>query len=604
MDRPGSSVPAWRRLGLKLRTTDQSGDAVPESNVPKSVGKQPEDSGGSSSGRNGVLSETHSGHGPTQNGKPSRLGKRKTQDRPAEGHGHAFKKSKKSEGHEQHNGGPARTVVTTSRKKHEDPNPRPNPALATEIQHPQGDPNYRKKKGQRISHKQPRQKSPSPREISPGDDVAVLRVSTENGFSASLPPEGIQALLTTPRALIKSHKLLGTSPPSSDRRKSVTFTPDTKTADGNSATTLFKKWVSEQGNASAEFSPAEVALFIPPPKAAEKETKNKRRKKTSSPKLIDSQGKVSHARQPAITPPIPSESASKGGKAGVESKSGSLTSRSKKKDPSVYLDYLLQYHNHRENWKFNKTRQNDVLDNALNIFRIREEHSAALLQYIEGLQGAGVISRLTEQCKMRLKELDEEDRKAMGTMDNAEDRKAAKYEALQARLAQEKKRRRTQEDIQGLAESENPDGYIRRLKRHRAEALLVTLSRTAPLHPIPATKASTLSQYLAPTDADSIITRRPSRKRKSRTEISSDDDSSTISSSSDEQSSSDNDESEDDDSNSSEPSDDARDSSDAEEDSDEESSSTSTASVKSTSNGNSEDDESDSRSSSSSSDSE
>jgi hypothetical protein len=59
---------------------------------------------------------------------------------------------------------------------------------------------------------------------------------------------------------------LSLSPSKADRRKSVTFTPDTKTSDGNSASNLFKKWVAEQKGSGADFTQAEVSQFTEPPK--------------------------------------------------------------------------------------------------------------------------------------------------------------------------------------------------------------------------------------------------------------------------------------------------------------------------------------------------
>jgi hypothetical protein len=175
------------------------------------------------------------------------------------------------------------------------------------------------------------------------------------------------------------------------------------------------------------------------------------------------------------------------------------------------------------------------VDNALNIFRIPEKHSDALLEYVQGLKGAGVIERLKGKCKSTLKELDEEEvkdkAKDMSTDDPA--RKAAYEEALKTRISKEEKRRKVEGDIVDLVGHPHGDGYLRRMRRGRAEALLVALGRTAPI--LPATPANGINPMLK-----NIAPVRDSKKRKRRGDISSDE-SSSDSSSSEESSDSDSD---------------------------------------------------------------
>lgn len=212
--------------------------------------------------------------------------------------------------------------------------------------------------------------------------------------------------------------------------------------------------------------------------------------------------------------------------------------KGKKKDPSRYLNYLAQYHQDRNNWKFNKAIQNDVLENSLNVFRIPEQHSEALLEYVRGLQGAGVIQRLRERCIKAIGELDEEEKKA-GKMDDPEVRKAAKEEALEERLSKERKRRRVEADIENFNGHPDNEAYVRRLKRGRAQALLSALDMAAPA-PAPQQVRAAVAQPSEVTRASTLNV----RKRKKRTDVSSDessDSSSSDESSSDESSSSDED---------------------------------------------------------------
>jgi hypothetical protein len=213
----------------------------------------------------------------------------------------------------------------------------------------------------------------------------------------------------------------------------------------------------------------------------------------------------------------------------TDSTATAVKSKGKKKDPSIYLSYLSQYHSDRSHWKFNKAKQNDVVDNALNIFRIPNEHSEALLEYVQGLKGAGVIERLKGKCENTLKELDKED-----AMEDPSARKAMQDEALKVRVAKEAKRRKVEGDLEGLAGHPHGDGYIRRMRRERAEALLTALGRTAPI--LPATNANGINPMLK-----HVAPVRDSRKRKRRGDISSDDSSSDSSSSSEESSEEDSD---------------------------------------------------------------
>jgi hypothetical protein len=191
--------------------------------------------------------------------------------------------------------------------------------------------------------------------------------------------------------------------------------------------------------------------------------------------------------------------------------------KGKKKDPSVYIAYLTQYHNDRDNWKFNKAKQNDVVDNALNIFRIPNEHTDALVEYVAGLKGAGVIERLRERCRATVKDLEEQD----AQMNEAEAKKVAQEDAEQERILKERKRRNTEGDMTDLSNHEYSPGFIRRLQRRRAEALLNALGRAAPVSPAvnPKSSINPLMEHVEP--AKPIA-----RKRKRRTEVSSDESSS------------------------------------------------------------------------------
>lgn len=492
-------IPAWKRLGLKLQNSDQSSEV----HVPKNQDSQHDES---------PRERVDVKQSPSQTtvhpieSKKSQLGKRKHEQDPAE----TNKKSKISE--HPNNDKPA---------IQEAPSPAVHVEESAAVSKPKGDSNYRKKKNQRngkhaaadASLRVPNTKVkgskalPRTPSLSPGIGSTLL-ASTETDYHE--PPRPQNSSSSPP-------------PARTDRRKSVTFTPDTKKVDGNSASNLFKKWVQEQ-KTTEEFTEAEVAQFEAPPKVhpandvppSDNKDAKKAKKSKKSASTSDSTPASTEAKgAPAATETIPA-----------------ITTTNPKKDPSIYLNYLETYHTDRPNWKFNKAKQNDVLANALNIFRIPESHSAALIAYVQGLQGAGVIQRLREQCITALDEIEA----AGGTdsdMDDPAARKAAQDEALKTHLSKQRKRRRLDRDVENLVGHPHGENYVRRMKKGRAEALLKALGMAMPA-PAPA-KA-------LPERVGAVVDQKPARKRNRRTEdVSSDEssDSSSSEESSEEESSSD-----------------------------------------------------------------
>ncbi|KAG9722520.1 hypothetical protein KCU59_g16615, partial [Aureobasidium melanogenum] len=64
-----------------------------------------------------------------------------------------------------------------------------------------------------------------------------------------------------------------------------------------------------------------------------------------------------------------------------------------------YVRYLEQYHNDRPSWKFNKSKQNDLLKNIWNIYRVPPSCNEALVEYLDGLQGAAARQRLRQAAQ-------------------------------------------------------------------------------------------------------------------------------------------------------------------------------------------------------------
>ncbi|CAO2650193.1 Nn.00g014850.m01.CDS01 [Neocucurbitaria sp. VM-36] len=556
MANDGSRIPAWRRLGLALKNESQSGVAVPEHKTSPSAPDQVI----AYDAKEDAQDITQSPLEPAVVGKSSKLGKRKHQPEPAEDDGEASKKSRISRKEANPNGDPDLDIATYTNPGNADLDSRPKEPPVTETARPKGDPNYRRKKTKpnnrrrgdhedaEVKHVQSSHEhtfdSTSPDEPLSTGGRSTLLASTETDYAALAPA-------ATPRKHLKNSKTSSKdtsgSPPQTDRRKSVAFTPDTKTTDGNTGQDLFKKWVAEQKGTGPVSAPPEVSnfnlhsLIAAEEKAArksgqlEKQPTEEATTKSGTREQSESPAKKPTAIAVNQTPTAHKEKIS-------ATSTEASTPKGKKKDPSTYISYLTQYHTDRDHWKFNKAKQNDVVDNALNIFRITDEHSEALIEYVSGLKGAGVIERLKDRCNALLKELDEQDTQNPITMDEPEARKAAQTDAQEERIAKERKRRKVEGDVEGLLAHPHGDGYIRRLRRKRAEALLTALSRTAPILPAVAQTngINPMMRSLAPPP------RRDSKKRKRRGEVSSDESSSD--SSSDEESSSSDSDSEDSDS--------------------------------------------------------
>ena len=154
-----------------------------------------------------------------------------------------------------------------------------------------------------------------------------------------------------------------------------------------------------------------------------------------------------------------------------------------------------------------------------------------MVEYVGGLQGAGIIERLREQWSKAIAEIDEAERK-----DPMDEREAMKEAALQERLSKERKRRRLEGDIENMIDHPYTEGYIRRLKRSRAEALCAALKIPVPAATTPQAGLRQLGQQQS-SESTRPTAQSTTRKKKRRTDISSDE--SSDSSSSEEESSSD-----------------------------------------------------------------
>jgi len=184
------------------------------------------------------------------------------------------------------------------------------------------------------------------------------------------------------------------------RKKSVTFTPETKVDDGDSIKQLFNSWVAEQKSQDPEFQlqNSQPALKTPQASVVQEhanpslDEKDRRAKRVKKPK--QEKGKPSKQAQPSKVV-----------------KSTSSSSR-------PYLRYLRQYHESRDTWKFNKNHQTHLLKYVFDIDIIPSDHAHLICPYVRGLQG-GVRTRLRDAA-LAIK-VEDQERGIAGFPDNMAD---------------------------------------------------------------------------------------------------------------------------------------------------------------------------------------
>jgi len=158
------------------------------------------------------------------------------------------------------------------------------------------------------------------------------------------------------------------------RKKSVTFTPETKADDGDSIKQLFNSWVAEQKSQDPSFQlqTSQPAFETPEPSVVKEQVdinldeKERRAKRLKKPK----QDKKKALKPSKIVKPT------------------DLSSR-------PYLQYLRQYHESRVTWKFNKNHQTHLLKHVFDLDIIPSDHAYLIYPYVRGLQG-GVRTRLRD----------------------------------------------------------------------------------------------------------------------------------------------------------------------------------------------------------------
>lgn len=247
------------------------------------------------------------------------------------------------------------------------------------------------------------------------------------------------------------------------KRKSVTFTPETKTEDGDSIKQLYNTWLASHRVIDPSFdpsattiSPALKSVLLPsitfpsaPSPSAVLEQKSKAKKKKKKKKSKSKSTLLSKNPEPQ-----PSQ------------KQTQASPTPTVKDDQI-CTYITTHHLSRSSWKFSKSRQNALLRSAFSLSAIPSLYDSALLSYLCGLQGAAAKSRVRKMA-LQIRAEDEEWLKGLEPSEKDKARRRAEYEGAVKR-AREMLERKEELREEQLAHEE---WETRFRKRRRAEVVL------------------------------------------------------------------------------------------------------------------------------------
>lgn len=270
-----------------------------------------------------------------------------------------------------------------------------------------------------------------------------------------------------------AHAVKKSSPPTTltttpaSKPKSVSFTPDTKTKDGDSVKGLYKTWIANQVATDPSFDPSTVSpalRSIVPSIVASPESPSPSSVTSTSTSTADPTTK--DRRNPPKKPKtrLPKTSSGPG--------------------PSRFepvLAYLTTHHTSPQAWKFSKPHQNQILKHLFSLRHIPSSYDTALLPYIRGLKGTSARSRVRKEALAVREEDDswlaaepsETEKMENETAAQCIARRRRDYEAAAARIKQtlrEREEECEERDWEILGEKAEWEERIR--KRRRAEIVL------------------------------------------------------------------------------------------------------------------------------------
>ena len=320
----------------------------------------------------------------------------------------------------------------------------------------------------------------------------IHNVSNETSLSGNIHSDGKSiAVRETQLETVTSDPPSDTKfrQPQPTKRKSVSFAPEAKTQDGDSAKDLYDQWLFTQKSDDATFDPTTAAAALkvvaPTSKVVSTDTTE-----STSEAPDDQRTKKKKSKKKSKSTTI------KPGQNLISSKSPQQSSaKDSEPRPHAALSYLTAFQDSPKTWKFCKNHQTYLLKNLFSLQKIPCSYNPALKAYLTGLKGLSARQSIRNQA-LEIREKDEmflSDILAKGRREGWEaERRREQYEAA---WKQEKDRLEEIEDLREWEEGKEEFEW-RLKKRRRAEDVLWAVGEVESKQPD--TPKTTESKSIAP----------------------------------------------------------------------------------------------------------
>ena len=222
------------------------------------------------------------------------------------------------------------------------------------------------------------------------EPVSVPGKSSKKRKTTSLLPNGESATSITSPVELAETALQSPTTSTSRKRKSVTFSPETKVEDGDSVKQIYRTWVASQQASDPNFdastlSPALRSIVPAPVKigsgqppttvtgAAQVTDGNHMRVERKKRKKSQPNARSLHSPQSSLP---------------IDSLSNDYV------HPA--LQYLANHHTSPQSWKFNKAHQNYLIKHLFHLEQVPSSSDPALVSYLKGLASENTKARIRE----------------------------------------------------------------------------------------------------------------------------------------------------------------------------------------------------------------
>ncbi|KAL8693955.1 MAG: hypothetical protein Q9218_001313 [Villophora microphyllina] len=229
----------------------------------------------------------------------------------------------------------------------------------------------------------------------------------ESAKRSKKPKERAQ-IATNGNAASTSPALVPGSTPSKPQvhRKSVSFTPETKTEDGESSRDLYNSWLTSQKKSDPSFDPSlygqDALRTVTPRSIAPSESSGETSIAASEsadvkrPTKKKKKKKRNKSKSTTVTPTSSATPSSTTTSAVIP-----ITHTVKDPSPNVHhpaLTYLTQHHSSRTDWKFSKSRDSYIIRHIFSLAHIPASYDPALHDYLKRCESPAARKRIREQA--------------------------------------------------------------------------------------------------------------------------------------------------------------------------------------------------------------